>query len=293
MSNWEKQILHQWSLNDIEIGHVVSRFKGNNSHSAGSAGDLVRLHFGLAGDYSFTYRELGKSFDLAGGHHNIMYSAGIHLEIRNKSQVIETLGISFRKNRFIELMAGATPQIDSFIKKLQEGHHTILSDHWGTITIEIQKTIGSILGNPFQGKLSELFLMSKILELLILCLENYQMVNKKQYQFIKNIADKEKIIAARDILSNHLDDPLRLSDLSRKVGINEFKLKHGFKEFFGSTPFEYLTQMRLERARYFLRHTDMTIDAIALKLGYSSTPHFHQQFKRIFGTTPNSVRKNP
>ncbi len=117
-------------------------------------------------------------------------------------------------------------------------------------------------------------------------------MNKKQ-EFIKTPADKEKIIAVRDLINQRLDDPPNLSEIARSVGLNEYKLKRGFKEIFNTTVFGYLTEQRLLLAQQYLKDTQKTAAEISFELGYSTPQHFNNVFKKRFGLTPDSIRKNP
>jgi AraC family transcriptional regulator, transcriptional activator of the genes for pyochelin and ferripyochelin receptors len=75
------------------------------------------------------------------------------------------------------------------------------------------------------------------------------------------------------------------------VGLNEYKLKRGFKEMFNTTVFGYLTEQRLQLAHQFLRDTQKTAAEISSDLGYATPQHFNNAFKKKFGVTPYSVRK--
>ena len=111
--------------------------------------------------------------------------------------------------------------------------------------------------------------------------------------FIRTKADKERIIAARDLVNERLDNPPNLSEIARMVGLNEYKLKRGFKETFRSTVFGYLSEQRLRLAFEQLKGTQKTASEIAADLGYATPQHFNNAFKKKFGMTPQMVRKNP
>lgn len=281
-----------WKIGEIELGYACSDFSKNKEVLAVNDKNLVRLHFGLRGDYQFTYKEIGKSFDLAGGHHNIMYSKGLELEIQAKTMIVETFGVSFKPEAFLQTLGEELPFLENFIKKIQMGSACILSEEWGRINTPIQRIIDEIIRNNYTGKMQELFLRAKVLELLVLCLEDYQKANALIPVFIKNPKDKEKIIAARDYLNQRIVQPPAISEVARAVGLNEFKLKNGFKELFGCTMFHYLTEQRLHLAKKFLLETNDTAAEIAYQLGYSSPQHFHKQFKKRFACTPDFMRKN-
>ena len=289
--NWEIVDAQTWEINGITLGYAASRFSTQSSHHAANDKDLVRLHFGLQGDYAFTYKQLNKSYDLAGGHHNLMYSQGIDLEIFNKTLTIETFGIDFPKDQFLRLTEDGDDLLQRFTADIIKGKPVILSEPWGTIDISIQKIIDEIKLNPYEGSLKKIFLMAKTLELLVVCIDHYHPLQNKTYRHIKTQADKEKIIAARDFINERITDPPNLSEVARSVGINEFKLKAGFKEIFHHTLFGYLTERRLSIGSQYLQDTDKTISEIANQLGYSSPQHFHNQFRKQMGMTPSEWRK--
>lgn len=288
--NWEISEAQTWEINGINLGYALSTYTGKSRHHASSSKDLVRLHFGLQGDYQFNYKQLGKTYDLAGGHHNLMYSQGIDLEIYNKTLTIETFGIDFTKEVFIQFAQDGDELLEKFIEDIQAGNPVILSDPWGTIDIGIQKIIDEIKINPYQGSLKNIFLLAKTLELLVICIDNYHQLRRQTYKHIRTKADKEKIIAARDYINARITNPPNLSEVAKSVGLNEFKLKSGFKEMFHHTLFGYLTERRLNLAGQYLQDSDRSVSEIAHELGYSSPQHFHLQFRKHMGMTPNEWR---
>jgi len=289
---WEIRHRQMWSFNDIVIGHAISCYDRETRYQTSNQDDVVRLHFGLKGDYNFTYRQLGKKYSLIGGHHNIMYAHGADLTIENKSDEIETFGISFPRQLFIEFADDNDPLLSVFCEQVLDGRESILSENWGSVTSEIQHVIDEIIANPYTGSLENIFLLAKTLELLVLCIDNYKRANEIRPQYIKTQTDKKKIIAVRDMLNVQYQNPPNLREIAKNIGMNEFKLKHGFKEVFDSTIFGYITDKRLHHAKLMLQSTDQSIAEIAYYLGYSSPQHFSQQFKKKFAFTPNSVRKS-
>ncbi len=282
-----------WEFNNIKLGYALHLYdKLHDVKTAKSEDEKVRLHMGLKGDYEFHYKQLNKRYDLAGGHHNIMYSKGIELEVNNKSLAIETLGIAFPKELFISFTQDADDLLKQFSEHILEGKNVIISEEWGTISSPIQQVVDDIISNPYSGSLESIFLLAKTLELLVLCVHNYKKSNEYQYHYLKTKTDKEAIIAARDFINERLDNPPNLTEIARHVGLNEFKLKYGFKEMFKSTIFGYLTDRRLNLANNYLKNTDKTLAQIAYDLGYSSPQHFSNQFRKKFGVTPKSVQKS-
>ncbi|MGN7414065.1 helix-turn-helix transcriptional regulator [Paenibacillus sp. SAF-068] len=103
--------------------------------------------------------------------------------------------------------------------------------------------------------------------------------------------DIRKLHTAREIMEACMVDPPSLLALSRQVGLNDFKLKKGFKALFGSTVFEYLRQVRLDNAMKLLRNQDNNVTEAAIAVGYSNVSAFSQQFYRKFGVKPSEMKR--
>ena len=281
-----------WQCDDIKLGHAVSVCNRYSSFAGSSTADVVRLHFGLKGDYKFTYKQLDTSYNLAGGHHNIMYTKGFDIVVENKTLEIETFGIQFPTQLFISFTQNAGEPLQRFCDAILAGKNVMLSNNWGAINPAIQQAIQQIIHCKYAGDLKKLFLLSKSIELLVLCAESYKQAEQKDI-FIKNTTDKEKIIAVRDLVNDRLHCPPNLTEIAKAVGLNEYKLKRGFKETFNTTVFGYLTEQRLQLAQRYLRDTRKTAAEISVELGYATPQHFNNAFKKRFGVTPFLVRNNP
>jgi len=282
-----------WQCDGIRLGHAISRFTERTSFPASSNSDVVRLHFGMKGDYLFSYRQLQRTFDLIGGHHNIMYSQEFDMVVENKTLDLETFGIQFSRNLFLQYTTDADDTLKRFSEAVAGGRSVILSERWGAIDLPIQQAIQQIIHCKYTGELQKLFLLSKSIELLVLCAESCGDAMNKKERFIKTKTDREKLIAVRDLVNERVHCPPNLSEIAQSVGLNEYKLKRGFKETFNTTVFGYLTEQRLHLAHRYLRDTGKTAAEISAELGYSTPQHFNNAFKKRFGITPFSVRNNP
>jgi len=105
-------------------------------------------------------------------------------------------------------------------------------------------------------------------------------------KFLANEADREKILKAREILIQHIGEPITIKELSRKVAMNECYLKKGFKEMFGTTIFDFYQSQRMEHAKYLLYEKGLSVTEVSVMLGYSSISHFSTAFKKHTGLKP-------
>jgi AraC-like DNA-binding protein len=77
-----------------------------------------------------------------------------------------------------------------------------------------------------------------------------------------------------------------LIELARQVGLNDFKLKQGFRQVFGTSAFKYLHDYRLEKARQILALGEMKVEEVALRVGFNSRSYFALAFRQKFGLNP-------
>ena len=101
-------------------------------------------------------------------------------------------------------------------------------------------------------------------------------------------ADIERIHEAKDILISNMQNPPSLFDLARQVGLNDYKLKIGFRQVFGTTVFGYLRECRMERARLLFEERKLNVAEVAFAIGYTHLGHFADSFKKQFGIKPSS-----
>ena len=103
--------------------------------------------------------------------------------------------------------------------------------------------------------------------------------------------ERQQLQEARNILIENLDNPPSLSELSRRIGLNTYKLKKDFKELFGVPVFKYLQNERLNTAHDLLRKQEMNVREAAWEVGYDSLSSFSKAFARKFGYRPSEIRR--
>lgn len=97
--------------------------------------------------------------------------------------------------------------------------------------------------------------------------------------------DMSAIRQAKTIIDSHLDQHFTIQELSRKVFLNEFKLKYGFKCKYGVGLHTYLRLQRFDKAKELLRKRK-PVEEIAFLVGYKSISSFSQSFKKHVGLSP-------
>lgn len=284
-----------WTGHGLVITHTVSALDepSPTTHHASSDNGLVRLHFAMRGAYSVRYPEMDRAFDLVGGQLNALYATPFEFDYEPKTRELETFGVQFPVDKFVSYVDGANDELMRFCDKITADKPAILLDPWAPITPAIASTIRQIQDSDYDGPLKDTFVLSKGIELLVQSVESSHADARAAGDYVKTSSDRERLVAARDLVNARLSDPPTLSAIAKQIGINEYKLKRGFKEMFGMTVFGYLTEQRLELAKRYLLDTEKTAAEIAFELGYATPQHFHTAFKQKYGVTPNSIRKAP
>lgn len=104
--------------------------------------------------------------------------------------------------------------------------------------------------------------------------------------FLLDENNVEKIRQAKKIMIEHMIDPPGLKELARLIGLNEYQLKVGFKNIYGSSVFQFLNDYKMEYARKLLDDRAHKVNEVSEEVGYSNPSHFIVAFKRKYGITP-------
>lgn len=93
-------------------------------------------------------------------------------------------------------------------------------------------------------------------------------------------------------LREHYREDVNFDDVAEKLFVSRAKLFSAFKAATGDTPYNYLLNLRIKRARLLLKATPMQVGDIARDVGFNDQGHFGQLFKRTTGMTPLQYRKS-
>ena len=154
----------------------------------------------------------------------------------------------------------------------------------------VQAQLGMVLGGLFllppPAGTRHLFFQAKVLEILSLYFASKEEEPASNCPFLHDERNVAKIREAKKILKTRLIDPPGIPELARQIGLNEYQLKVGFKNIYGTTVHRYLTDCRLDQSRKLLDSGQLLVNEVAPEVGYSNPSHFIAAFKKKFGMTP-------
>jgi AraC family transcriptional activator FtrA len=115
-----------------------------------------------------------------------------------------------------------------------------------------------------------------------------------QAQFLERPVDQRErgsLSALLDKMTRRLSEPLRIAELARLAAMSERTFMRRFRAATGMTPADWITRMRVDRARELLEGTGLSIDQIAARTGLGTATTLRHHFRRKVGVSPLEYRR--
>ena len=101
----------------------------------------------------------------------------------------------------------------------------------------------------------------------------------------------ERIQAAIQIFSDHIEDTIQIADVAKALAMSERNLDRVFKHVTGQSPLKYYRLMRLKKARQQVLYSNQSITEIARAIGYANSTPMTRHYAKAFGMNPNDERR--
>ncbi len=261
----------QWNIEDT--GAVVYHYGKDNADDS-----YLELRFCVSGNVyckqkqtECTYCQLNKSYSCV-----------------EKEDSVDVLAFRFTPN-YLHQFSKAHHDPTSLSDNVLAFKHTSSFSKTLPLCGKTRMAIEALLNHNYSETLENIFINAQTQILLLYsldCMLDLKPENTFTCKFLANEEDREKIIKAREVLLQHIGEPITIKALSRKVAINECYLKKGFKEIFGTTIFDFYQSQRMEHAKYLLYDKGLSVTEVSALLGYSSISHFSTAFKKHTGIKP-------
>ena len=225
------------------------------------------------------------------GHHYIYHLPDItEVEEWPSHELCQVVMIYAQADYFRALGWSETP-LATPLKQLLNGDETQrFHQSLGQVTPVMSQVLQQILQAPYQGMMQQLYLESKALELLALQFAHWAEEQPSGRSRPMPADELERLYAAKAILTRNVGESRVLVDLAQQVGLNEYRLKQGFRRVFGTTPFGYLHHCRMQQARHLLLNSNLTIAGVAARVGYRNPEAFSTAFRRKFTISPKAYQ---
>ncbi|WJH32324.1 AraC family transcriptional regulator [Paenibacillus sp. CC-CFT747] len=100
----------------------------------------------------------------------------------------------------------------------------------------------------------------------------------------------ESLNGIPSFLSLRLSEPLSVAEMARRANLSPSRFTAVFRKRFGTSPHQYLLELRIRHARELLETTPLKLEEIAEYCGFSDIHHFSKAFKKRTGVSPGSCR---
>lgn len=250
---------------------------------------VLQAHVCVRNNAQYEIEEIGW-VELKQGQCNIVYlAAGKGTTYLERGYEYRTFDICF-SIEYIRELIHLFPQVADFISKVRQNIPAVLFPNHPWVNTSMLEIIDQLLNCTFDGELRNYYFVHKAEEFLLLVLT--QAPADAGIDSGLSRSATESVYQARYIIETRFSEHLVLQDIAKYVGLNETKLKTGFKQIFGVGIFEHLLKTRMRVAKTLLLESDKPIKAIAKLTGYATRQGFITAFKNYYDDTPSSFRRN-
>lgn len=252
-------------------------------------GDLMVLNFISSKSTEVSHKN--KQRQAIKNRHNILFASNYTATFKIPAcEQINYLTILISLDYYSKLIHENWDIHPEFSQHIALGKSAAIASKYALLNSAILWVMQEIKDCTYEGAIQKLYFEAKIKELLILQLD--ALLKKPKESVSVDEKEYAKLQEAKLILEATFTKAPTLPELSRKISLNEFKLKKGFKECFEITVKGYVTKLRMEYAKKLIKKKTANISEIAEKCGYKDVSHFSAAFKLFYGFTPLSFRKN-
>lgn len=177
-----------------------------------------------------------------------------------------------------------TPLLDIFQSLTIVREEEILKHPW------LKSTLDQLSSEYMSQHPGAELVVNKLTEVVLVELIRINFGRDDKSRFIRALSDKQ-ISRALQRLHNNPHIGWTLEKLAGNVGMSRAAFAKRFKELVGQPMFEYLTALRVQRAKELLQDTKLQLYEVASRVGYESDLAFTKTFKKHTGITPTRFRK--
>jgi AraC family transcriptional regulator, transcriptional activator of the genes for pyochelin and ferripyochelin receptors len=242
----------------------------------------------MQGDIGLTLTDSKFSTDLSSlQHHNIYANETAYSLWIN--QFVNVVHLAIDVEYYADLLCENDRWTATMKEKLLKKELICNGD--GQVNASMQQAVHTILHNSLTGNLKNLLVEGKILEIVALQLNEFANQQSSSSPLLKmRSTDFDTFHDIKVYLDRHFTEDLSLKGLSRMFGLNEFKLKKGFKQLFNTTVFDYIQEQKMNYSKQLLCDQGMYVNEVASLVGYKNPNHFSTAFKRKFGINPTALK---
>ncbi|RFM25663.1 helix-turn-helix transcriptional regulator [Deminuibacter soli] len=249
----------------------------------------VSLHFQLAGASDAEISGFKGKMPLQAGEFNLMYCVDPVSSYWFPQQAhYGYVSVALQPDFFTGLLEDCGDAFAHLHNSMMRQSPFALFKNRALISTAQRQVLQQIQQPAVADSLKGAYLTAKVKELALLCLQE---AGAPQAQDGVSTHDRDRLQALYSHLQQHYLQAHSLELLSKQFLLNEFKLKKGFKQLYGTTVFGFIQGLRMQHAALLLSSGGTTIAQTAAITGYASEAAFSRAFKQFHGYAPGYVKK--
>ncbi|MFS0873742.1 helix-turn-helix domain-containing protein [Paenibacillus xylanilyticus] len=209
----------------------------------------------------------------------------IHFDI-DDSEMRRTL--SQREYRLIPHNQAASTELPAYVARIElEMKHSLSSNS----AVPQKDSATRLTLTSVQKMALQAYILLIIQEIILLQSEEAEHIPDVIPEATMHKADTAHRI--EELLQTMISSEGSITQMAEELNLSRSQCTKIFKEIYGISPRQYVTEKKLKHAKQLLVSTNKTIEDIADELGYHSVSHFSRQFRRGTGLSPNQFRPRP
>ncbi|WP_353124015.1 helix-turn-helix transcriptional regulator [Dysgonomonas capnocytophagoides] len=283
--------ISQTIINGISIDRANLLQKDTFSIPVDKDEEHIEIYFELIGHKQYRTNNSKYNIEIHEGRYSFFYIPHIDgiLSFKPQNNYKKSIGIELSRDFLLRLLNGDLKILGAFGEKILNKEPGYFAQNT-TISQPMMAILKDVMECQLTGILKKIFIESKVIELILLVIQQGENVSQNYLSPFLTKDDIDKIYHVREIVSQKIDNPYSIRELSRISGLNEFKLKKGFREVFDTTIFKYLMEERMHYSKQLIIESDKNISEVSATVGYKNPTHFTVAFKRYYGYLPSDLK---
>lgn len=167
-----------------------------------------------------------------------------------------------------------------------------LREHWDLIDPHISALLMEMRADLEDGSpAGPLYGDSLANSLALYLLKRYSNVTTR-LELYRGGLSRSKLNRVLEYVNANLSDKLELGVLAKVAGVNLYHFARSFKQSTGESPYQYVLRRRIEKAKEFLVHSQLSVIEASALTGFVDQSHFSKVFRRIVGVSPSKYRNS-
>ena len=209
-----------------------------------------------------------------------------------KPQVRHGVSRSMRQASFISVYI-RSDYLDGLVRELLGPNSTPFLGEQCLLHSEVQTVLSNLISEMRDNRLGRDLLVTNLTQQLVIQLIRHYHINQLEEirLFDKPLTESQaRFQAVLEFMHENLEEKLTIERLAELTRMNRFHFIRAFKQAFGQSPYDFLTDLRITQAKRLLVHTRLSANEIGIQCGFFSASRFSAAFRQNTGMTPSAYR---